>query len=49
MKHDFTKIANDMHRAHVMGIPYRLPSMTMRQLTALIAALDAQEISAQLH
>ena len=49
MNHDFIRLANDMRRAHVLGLGFRIPAMTMRQLTALIAALDAPEFPAQLH
>lgn len=49
MQLDFIKIANDMRNAHRLGISYRLPPMTMRQLTSLIAALDAPGVPTQLH
>lgn len=49
MNHDFIRLANDMRRAHVLGLSYRLPAMTVRDLATLIAALDAPEITTQLH
>ena len=49
MNHDFIRLANDMRRAHRLGLGFRLPAMTMRQLAVLIAALDAPEIPTQLH
>lgn len=49
MNHDFISLAYDMRCAHRLGLSFRIPAMTMRQLTALIAALDAPEVPAQLH
>lgn len=49
MNHDFIRLANDMRRAHLLGLSFRIPAMTVRQLAALIAALDAPEIHTQLH
>ncbi|BEG77388.1 MULTISPECIES: hypothetical protein [Achromobacter] len=49
MNHDFIRLAHDMRRAHWLGLSFRIPAMTMRQLAALIAALDASEVPAQLH
>lgn len=39
MHHDFIKLANEIQRAHAMGVPFRLPAMTMRELGTLIALL----------
>lgn len=49
MNHDFIRLAHDMRRAHRLGLSFRIPAMTIRQLAALIAALDAHEAPAQLH
>lgn len=49
MNHDFIRLANDMRRAHLQGIGFRIPAMTMRQLKALIAAMDDPAAAAQLH
>lgn len=39
MNHDFIRLANDMRRAHVQGVPFRLPAMTVRDLGTLIGLL----------
>ena len=31
MNHDFIRLANDMRRAHLLGLGFRIPAMTMRQ------------------
>lgn len=49
MNHDFIRLANDMRRAHVLGLSYRLPAMTMRDLAVLIAAMQDTPAPAQLH
>ncbi|CAB3732555.1 hypothetical protein [Achromobacter kerstersii] len=49
MNHDFIRLANDMRRAHLLGLGFRIPAMTMRQLTVLIAALDEPAAAPQLH
>lgn len=46
---DFIRMANDMRRAHSLGVPIRLPTMTVRDLAALIALLDDAPASALLH
>ncbi len=49
MNHDFIRLANDIRRAHVLGLSYRIPAMTMRDLAALIAAMEDAPVTAQLH
>ena len=47
MNHDFIRLANDMRRAHVLGLSYRLPAMTVRDLATLIAAMQDAPVTAQ--
>lgn len=49
MNHDFIRLANDMRRAHVLGLSFRIPAMSMRDLTTLIAAMQEAPAPAQLH
>lgn len=42
MHHDFIRLANDMRRAHALGVAFRLPAMTMRDLSTLITLLMAE-------
>ena len=46
---DFIRLANDMRRAHALGVPIRLPAMTVRDLATLIALLDEAPASALRH
>ncbi|WP_179283205.1 MULTISPECIES: hypothetical protein [Bordetella] len=49
MHHDFIRLANDVRRAHALGIAIRLPAMTMRELSTLIALLAEGPASTLLH
>lgn len=49
MNHDFIRLANDMRRAHILGLSFRIPAMTMRDLATLIAAMQDAPATAQLH
>jgi len=49
MNHDFIKLASDWREAHALGVPYRLPAMTMRELAVLLTLLDDTPASATLH
>lgn len=49
MNHDFIRLANDMRLAHLQGIGFRIPAMTMRDLAILIAAMHDAPAPAQLH
>lgn len=40
---NFTKLAQDMRRAHDLGQPFRLPAMQMRELDVLFAMLDRSD------
>ncbi len=39
MKLDFIRLANDIRRAHALGLPFRLPAMSMRDLGKLSSLL----------
>lgn len=49
MRHDFIRLADEMRRAHALGMPFRLPAMTVRDLAALIALLVEAHASPLLH
>jgi hypothetical protein len=49
MNHDFIRLAGDVRRAHALGIAIRLPAMTMRELSTLIALLADDPASTLLH
>lgn len=49
MNHDFIRLANDMRRAHALGLPFRIPAMTMRGLAALFAFVQDVPTTSQLH
>lgn len=50
MNHDFIRLANDMRRAHALGLPFRIPAMTMRELDTFIGLLTIEAAaSAVLH
>lgn len=49
MNHDFIRLANDMRRAHALGLPFRIPAMTMRELAALFAIVQDVPTTSQLH
>ena len=49
MNHDFIRLANDMRRAHALGLPFRIPAMTMRDLAAFFAFVQDVPTTSQLH
>ena len=49
MDHDFIRLANDMRLAHALGLPFRIPAMTMRDLAALFAIVQDVPAAEQLH
>ena len=40
MKLDFIRLAIEVRRAHALGLPFRLPAMSMRDLGRLSSLLD---------